>query len=223
MTASAADYEMDGTMWAAFAGAADSNIHIYKSTDHGANWNNILSYCIPPIHYVSKIELVVGQGDSGFVYVFENLPSDNGDLDVMRCDKNGGHVYSLAVRVGSDTITDFTACRDFSGDGYWLYAVSYNGEESSDWPAGYLMRSTDYGVTWAQTDMSPNKARPRMAFGDSSVCYMATVPESHHWQGLLQTGVSANWSSPGSGTSMTTRRILLDRRRLHCAASTSPA
>jgi hypothetical protein len=198
ITALSADWELDGTMWAAFAGAADSTISVYKSTDHGAGWSLVLNYCLPPKHPISKIEMVVGQGDSGFVYVFENLPSDDGDLDVVRCDKDGGHVSSHAVRVGPDTITDFTACRDFSGDNYWLYAVSYNGKESTDWPAGYMMRSTNFGVTWAETDMSPNKARPRMAFGDSSVGYTVTVPESHHWQGLLQTGVSTNWSSPGS-------------------------
>jgi hypothetical protein len=198
VTALSADYEMDGTMWAAFAGAADSTIHIYKSVDHGSSWDPVLAYNSPPVHYVAKIELVVGPGDSGFVYLFENLPSDNGDLSVVRCDKSGGQVYGFAVRVGPDTITDFTACRDYSGSGYWLYAISYNGQQSGDWPAGYLMRSTNYGITWAETDRSANKARPRMAFGGSSICYAVAVPEPHAWQGLLQTGVSANWSSPGS-------------------------
>ncbi len=198
VSALSSDWELDGTMWAAFARASDSTISVYKSTDHGAGWSLVLNYCLPPKHPISKIELVVGQGDSGFVYVFENLPSGDGDLDVVRCDKSGGHVLSFAVRVGPDTITDFTACRDFSGDNYWLYAVSYNGMQSSDWPAGYMMRSTDYGATWTQTDMSPNKDRARMAFGAYSVSYMVSVPQSHTWQGFLQTGVSTIWSSPGS-------------------------
>jgi hypothetical protein len=132
VSASSADWEMDGTMWAAFASQTDQLTWIYKSTDHGANWTVVTRFYWDPIHVISKIELVVGQGDSGFVYVFENVPTDNGDLKVARVGKNGGSVLGWNVRAGADTVTDFTACRDFSGDNYWLYAVSYNGAQTGD-------------------------------------------------------------------------------------------
>ncbi len=197
VTAVAADYEMDGTMWAAFATEADSATFIYKSTDRGASWDAIQEVWWNPKHPVEKIELVVGQGDSGFVYLFENVPFDDGDLVLMRMNKDGTNPLSCGVHDNADTITDFTACRDFR-DNHWLYAVTYNGAQAGDWPLGHILRSTDYGLTWVETDQSANKAGVRMAFGQSSVCYMVAVPEAHQWQGVLQTGVSTNWSSPGT-------------------------
>jgi hypothetical protein len=196
ISALSSDYEMDGTMWAAFAGP-DSVIRVYKSSDHGTTWTKVREYFVPPKHAVDKIELVVGQGDSGFVYVFEIMPSSDGDLSAVRFDKDGTHLNNWGVLVGADTITDFTACRDFRDD-YWLYAVAYNGADTTDLPSGVILRSTDYGITWTVTDSSANKAGVRMAFGQASVCYMSAVPAPHRWQGVLQTGVSANWSSPGT-------------------------
>jgi hypothetical protein len=197
ISALSSDYEMDGTMWAAFATEADSTTFIYKSTDHGTSWTAVQQVWWNPKHPIEKIELVVGQGDSGFVYLFENLPSDDGDLVLMRMNKDGTNALSCGVRDDADTITDFTACRDFRDD-YWLYAVACNGAQASDWPPGIILRSTDYGLTWAVTDSSANKAGVRMAFGQSSVCYMSAVPAPDTWQGIVQTGVSTNWSSPGS-------------------------
>jgi hypothetical protein len=198
VSASSADWEMDGTMWAAFATTAESLVWVYKSTNHGANWNRVGGYFWSPLHPVSKIELVVGQGDSGFVYVFENVPSSDGDLKVARMNKDGSHLVGWSIRAGADTVTDFTACRDFSGSGYWLYAVAYNGLRSGNYPPGYIYRSTNYGATWALTDSGGNKNRPRMAFGAGSVCYMSAVPAPHTFQGYIQTAVSTSWSSPGS-------------------------
>ncbi len=198
VTASATDWEVDGTLWAAFASQTDSVVWLCKSTDHGANWISLSGFFWPPRHIIDKIEMVVGPGDSGFIYVFENVPANDGDLKVARLTKDGLDLLGWNVRPPADTVTDFTACRDFNGDDYWLYAVSYNGAQTGGWPAGYIMRSTDYGVTWAETQASANKFRPRMAFGQGSVCYVSAVPAPHQWQGMVQTGASTNWGSPGS-------------------------
>jgi hypothetical protein len=199
ISASSADWEMDGTMWAAFGSASDSLTFVFKSTNHGGNWTRVgTGFYWPPLHPVDKIELVVGQDDSGFVYVFENVPANNGDLKVARMNKDGTNLVGWSIRAGADTITDFTACRDFSGSNYWLYAIAYNGLRSGNYPPGYMLRSTDYGVTWAQTDSSANKNRPRMAFGAGSVCYLSAVPAPHTFQGYIQTMVSTSWSSPGT-------------------------
>jgi len=198
VSASAADWEMDGTMWAAFAGASDSSVRVYKSLDHGVSWNEVINFYTPPKHYVNKIELVVGEGDSGFVYVFENLPVNDGDLRVLRCDKNGGSVENFAVLAGADSITDFTACRDHTGSNYWLYAIAHNGMESGSYPRSFFLRSTDYGKTWATTDLSANKARPRMAFGAGWYGYQSNVAKQTNWHGIVSTGVTSFYSSPGS-------------------------
>jgi len=198
ISATSADWEMDGTIWAAFATTADSLVWVYKSADHGANWTRVGGYYWPPLHPVSKIELVVGQGDSGFIYVFENVPANDGDLKVARMNKNGSGLLGWSIRAGADTVTDFTACRDFSGSNYWLYAVAYNGSRTGNFPPGYIYRCTNYGATWALTDSSANKNRPRMAFGAGSVCYMSAVPSPHQFQGYIQTMVSTNWSGPGT-------------------------
>jgi hypothetical protein len=198
VTASAADWEIDGTMWAAFAGASDSAVSVYKSLDHGVSWNRIVNYYIPPQHYVNKIELVVGEGDSGFVYVFENLPSGDGDLRVVRVSKDGVDLENFVVLAGADSITNFTACRDYTGSNYWLYAIAYNGMEAGSWPRSFFLRSTDYGKTWATTDIFYNMARPRMAFGAGSYGYVGNVPNQLNWKGMVATGVTTFYSGPGT-------------------------
>jgi hypothetical protein len=198
VSASSADWEMDGTMWAAFAGASDSTINVFKSLDHGASWNQIIGFYRPPKYYVDKIELVVGPGDSGFVYVFYNVPGNDGDLWVMRCDKNGGSIDGFAVLVGNDSITDFTACRDYTGSNYWLYAIAHNGMESGSWPQSFFLRSTDYGKTWATTDTFFNQDLPRMAFGAGWYGYVGSVPKQANWKGIVSTGVTTFYSGPGT-------------------------
>jgi hypothetical protein len=174
---------MDGTMWAVFAGALDSMNHVYKSTDHGVSWDAVAYFYWPPLHSIDKVEVVVGPGDSGFVYVFENLPSNNGDLRVLRFTRDGVLTGNFAVHVGDDTVSHFTACRDFSGDNYWLYAVSHNAERPGTVPKSTLLRSTDYGKTWAVTDTVFNRAQPRMAFGAGACCYMSCVPNQGYFMG----------------------------------------
>lgn len=198
VSALSADYEMDGTMWAAFASQVDSTVWIYKSTDHGSHWAKVQQIWWPPKHIINKIELVVGSGDSGFVYVFENVPTNNGDLYVLRCAKDGSGLTGWAVLAGADSITDFTACRDYSPTSYWLYAVAHNGLEADSWPRSFLLRSVDWGKTWAVTDTILNRALPRMAFGAGSHGYMACVPNQAYWKGYVATGFTNSWSSPGT-------------------------
>lgn len=197
VTASSADYEMDGTMWAAFAGASDSVIHVFKSTDHGQTWNSVSSFYIVPKHRVNKLEMVVGEGDSAFVYLFDMIPNNNGDLYVARCDTNGGGLTSFAVLAGADSITDFTGCRDFTGNDYWVYAIAHNGMESGTQPRSFTLRSTDYGKTWATTNTTYNVNRPRMAFGAGTFGYITGVPNQSNWKGWVIGGVTTWYCAPG--------------------------
>ena len=200
VSATSADYEQDanGTMWVAMAAQADSLTWIYKSSDHGVTWNSVAAWYWSPKHAISKLKLVVGQGDSGFVYVFENVPSNDGDLKVGRCNKDGSGLTGWGVRAGADTVTDFAACRDFSGNDYWLYAVAYNGLGAGNWPPSMILRSTDYGHTWAVSDSIYNSHRPTLAFGPGSYGYYSSVPAPARWLGDVATGVTTLWASPGT-------------------------
>ena len=198
VTASAADWDTSGTMWAAFAAASDSTIRVYRSTDHGVSWDIVINGYLSPKHYINKIELVVGEGDSGFVYVFDNVPTNNGDLMMVRCGRDGSGAHGFSVHAGADSITDFTACRDFSGSNYWLYAVAHNGAEPGQWPRSFLLRSMDYGKTWAVTDSVYNLARPRLAFGAGTYGYLSAVPDQAYWSGLVAVAVTPLSSSPGT-------------------------
>ena len=200
VSATSADYEQDanGTMWAAMGATADSLTYVYKSSDHGVTWNYVNGWYWAPKHPVSKIKLVVGQGDSGFVYVFENVPGSNGDLYVGRINKDGTGLTGWGVRTGADTVTDFTACRDFSGSNYWLYAVAYNGLRAGDWPPAMILRSTDYGHTWAITDSIYNSHLPTLAFGAGSYGYYSSVPAPARWLGDVAAGVTTFWADPGT-------------------------
>ena len=199
VTALSADWEMDGTMWAAFAAAADSTIWLYKSTDHGTSWASKAQLWWGPKHIIHKIELVVGPGDSGFAYVFENVDDNNGDLKMARVGKDGSGLKSWDVLAGPDSITDFTTCRDYSGNNYWLYAIAHNGLEFRPAARSLFLRSTDFGKTWAITDTYANMNQPRMAFGAGSYGYASGVPDQvNYWPGYFVGAVTTLWSSPGT-------------------------
>lgn len=197
ITASSAAWEMDGTVWTAFASGTDSFIWVYKSTNHGQSWDGLLGFCWPPLHKVSKIEMVVDQDDSGFIYVFENVPDAHGNLAVTRMHKDGTGLSGWRMRPGSDTVTDFAACRDFSSS-YWLYATAHNGLQGGNTPRSYILRSTDYGITWVVTDTVYNLARPRLVFGPGQCGYLSAVPQPDTFKGQVLTGVTTAWSSPGT-------------------------
>ncbi len=83
IVATAADYEMDGTMWTAFTRLEDSTAYVYRSTDHGLSWDyrSALGAWQEPL---DRIGFVVGEGDSAFNYLFYLKKDNNGDLWVAR-------------------------------------------------------------------------------------------------------------------------------------------
>ncbi len=150
--ATAADYELDGAMYAAGNHIEDNGSYIYKSEDHGESWRYIGGFVSNPPEPQEKIGLVVGEGDSALVYGFLINPTDNGDLWCVRFDTAGNHAHSYPVLVGPDTVTDFAVCRDYSGGNYWLYAVAANEDGDEDAYNDLVLRSVDYGKSWAVVD-----------------------------------------------------------------------
>jgi len=189
--ATAADYQMDGTMWVAFAVLEDSNTYVYSSTDHGLSWQfqvSMLSYN----RIYEKIGLVVGEGDSAFFYLFYLDSDNNGDLGVLR-GRVGDSARFLDVAVGPDTIRDFAVCRDYSGGNYWLYAVLTNSDLPPNVRSTRFIRSANYGVQWEEVGGWPlATSDPHIAAGAGSYLYLAARAGD-----TLLRGVNTSYFEPG--------------------------
>ncbi|MBM3314804.1 hypothetical protein FJY71_03045 [candidate division WOR-3 bacterium] len=198
VAAHATDWEMDGTMWVATSSAGDSLVHIYKSTDHGQSWIYYWGFYTIPAATLSQLELVVGEGDSGFVYTFYTHPNDGGDLRVVRMGRDTTGYWDFPILAGPDTVTGFSACRDYSGDDYWLYATSHNALRPGSTPPSFIFRSTGYGRTWAQVAGFSNLARPVLQAGAGSYIYQSAVPSQSYWPGWVAFVYSDNYGATGS-------------------------
>jgi hypothetical protein len=165
----ACDYNYaDGTMYAATSNF-DSIIRLYRSTDHGQSWQSVYSMGTGPADVNYQLGLVVGEGDSNFIYVFLRHRHNNGDVYVFRIKPDlSGHTFR-GVSTGSDTVWNFSVCRDFH-PGYYLYVATSN--QITGNADGLFWRSTDYGVTWSSTSSS-NVWDPVVRAGAGNVVGMA--------------------------------------------------
>jgi hypothetical protein len=194
VVATAADYQMDGTMWVALT-TLDSMTYLYKSTDRGTNW--LIEYTMRGSGIMDKLGLVVGEGDSTFVYLFYIAPENNGDLQVHRQNPVTHTGETFLVAMGQDTIHDFAVCRDYSGGNYWLYAVATNPDTIANSRALRFLRSSTYGREWAVTDSYAVQLHdPYIAFGAGSWCYFSAV--SPLWMGgSVMRWMNRSWCSAG--------------------------
>jgi len=180
IVATAADYEMDGTMWTAFTRLEDSTAYVYRSTDHGLSWDyrSALGAWHEPLN---RIGFVVGEGESAFNYLFYLTNSNNGDLYVARRDPSSDSFWSFPISTGPDTIRDFAVCRDYAGSNCRLYAAATNHESGAGYKALRFFRSADYGRTWALTDSYAVQVfDPHLAAGAGSYIHFAC---HNGWQG----------------------------------------
>ena len=143
------DYSMDGTMWVAFSTFwDDSAAYIFKSTDHGATWEQFAYMHWVPKLPVYDVGIVVGEGDSGHVHLFMYHEDYNGSCYDLRYDRSGTLLGQAPVFIRDDQVVGFNFCRDYSGSDYWLYGFIDGGQDN--W--NFITRSTDYGLSWAITD-----------------------------------------------------------------------
>ncbi len=171
--ATAADYELNGTMYAVGNRIQDNWSNIYQSRDHGESWQYIAGFASNPLEPQERIGLVVGEGDSTLVYGFLINPTNSGDLWCVRFDTSGTHANSFPVLVGPDTVTDFAVCRDYSGGDYWLYAVAANELGNDSAHNDLVLRSVDYGKTWAVVETLPWINDPHLTASASPWMYVS--------------------------------------------------
>ncbi len=175
-----ADYEMNGTIWAA-AAQNDSAVRVWKSTDHGNTWTFVCGARTTPACLFNRIGLVVGTGDSNFIHVMVIHPSGNGDVYEIRWKYDGTSPVLLPVWVGPDTIIDFTFCRDNTSP-YYLYASVNEELRAVGHQNAYMLRSTAFGKDWAVTDSFANCYQSSIQAGAGSWIYFSTFPSPRKGQ-----------------------------------------
>ena len=160
----AVDYDTNGTMYVVVS-QPDSTLRLYRSTDHGVNWTNIVYYWHTPKDYYTKVGLVVTQGDSGFIHMYMRYNANGGNLYYIRASKTNpsGSFISGNIGATADTIDDFSICEDNYNPNYYLYCLYANEHRSGNANAKFL-RSLTYGRTWVDTTDWGNAWDPSISF-----------------------------------------------------------
>ena len=160
----AVDYDTNGTMYVVVS-QPDSTLRLYRSTDHGVNWTNIVYYWHTPKDYYTKVGLVVTQGDSGFIHMYMRYNANGGNLYYIRASKTNpsGSFMSGNIGATADTIDDFSICEDNYNPNYYLYCLYANEHRSGTNNAKFL-RSLTYGRTWVDTTDWSNAWDPSISF-----------------------------------------------------------
>ncbi len=169
---SGTDYETDGTMWTVCS-PLDSSVRIYKSTDHGQTWNYFQGFGWSTPCQFGRVQVVVGIGDSNFVHVFALLPFQDGDLVDVIYHHDGTSAGWSTLKSGADTVGDFAVCRDNTYP-YYLHASAvntYRGGNSNN----TILRSVDFGRTWAETQQWSDASNPSISTGAGTCVYFTAA------------------------------------------------
>lgn len=195
VAATAADYEMDGTMWVAVSTIRDSAVRVYKSTNHGVSWSLVSRFYSSTRHLFTQLQLVVGQAESAFVFCYVIMPNDNGDLWQVRFKRDGSSFWARAILAGPDTINRVIVCRDYYED-YWLYACAGDVDATPEFD-DFLMRSTDFGKTWAVLNTIRYASAGSYSAGAGKYLYFAGCP-SLAAPGRINFLVNTHFGNPDS-------------------------
>ncbi|MGQ9678716.1 MAG: T9SS type A sorting domain-containing protein [bacterium] len=194
--ATAADYEMDGTMWVAYSLRRDSSIRVVKSTDHGLTWQGVVNIYINPRSLIRQLGLVVGSGDSTFVYVAYIHPDSSGDMRCVRFKRDGTNFMGFWVKRGADTINSFTFCRDYTAPTF-LYMCAGDTDRTLE-ADDFMLRSTDFAKTWTTTNTYRFVSDGSYQAGAGSYLYLAGFPGVSHYRGQLNLLVNTSFGNPDS-------------------------
>lgn len=198
--ATAADYEMDGTMWVAYSRGRDSTVRVVKSTDHGSTWQGVVFFWTNPKSLVQQLGLVVGSGDSAFVYVGIIHPNNNGDMLCVRFNRDGSNFLNFWVRQGADTINSFTFCRDYISP-YFLHICAGDNDRTVELD-DFILRSTNYAKNWTTTATFRFVSDGSYQAGAGSYLYLAGFPGYSPYRGWLNLLVNTSYGNPDSWREM---------------------
>jgi hypothetical protein len=212
IVATAADYEMDGTMWVAYSNSNTQRVYLARSTDHGATWQGVMAMSTVPLALVTHLGLVVTPGDladSAFAYVFLIHPDNNGDMLCVRVEKDGSNFVTSLVHGGPEVINNFRVCRDYDIPPYWLYCIAGDDDHVHPDLDDFLMRSTDYGKTWTKLNDLEFFSDGSIAAGAGTYLYIAGYVggAAQGSKGVLDLAVNSFRGSPGYWTE---RPVMVD-------------
>lgn len=196
-----ADYEMTGEMYVAYSLERDSTVRVVKSTDHGNTWHPLTYFTTVPKWPVRRLHVVVGSGDSAFVYIAIHHPSNNGDVTCARFDRNGANIRGFWISHDTATVTNFTFCRDYVYP-YYLHCIAGNDDHG---PAldDYHHRSTDFAKNWATISTFRFVSDGSLQAGAGEFLYMGGFPGFSPYRGQLNNlvntwfGAADSWRERG--------------------------
>lgn len=134
--------DTSGRIWVAVA-YPDQAVGLYFSEDYGLTWRG--HWAMRADSAIRQLQLLTGEGDSSFLYLFMLQAGHDGDLWLARVGMRSSDYLLLPVAVGPDTIDDFSATLDRDGD-YYLYCLYAN--EHRTGRTGSFVRSPDFGKSW---------------------------------------------------------------------------
>lgn len=142
VTAFDATADTSGIIWAAIA-YPDNAVGLYYSKDLGSTWHG--RWAMRADSSIRQLQLISGQGDSSFLYLFMLQAGNGGDLWLARIPYDSARFSLMPVAVGPDTIDDFSVAID-RDDHYYLYCLYVNEQRAGR--TGAFTRSLDYGLSW---------------------------------------------------------------------------
>jgi hypothetical protein len=187
---------MDGTMYVAYSRGRDSTVRVVKSTDHGSTWQPLAHFWTSTASLVRRLCLVVGSGDSAYVYVMITHPDNNGDVTCVRFSRNGTGVTGYWVSHDSATVNNLTFCRDYVQP-YYLYACVGNDNHTVTMD-DHMMRSTNFGRNWAQTNLFRFVSDGSYQAGAGNHLYLAGQTGFNPYRGRLNLLVNTLYGAPDS-------------------------
>ena len=131
-----------GGIWVAIA-YPDKAVGLYYSGDFGTTWSG--HWAMRTDSTVRHLQLLAGQGDSSFLYLFMLQDGNGGDLWLARIRPDSAGSVLIPVAVGPDTVDDFSVTLDRDAH-YYVYCLYAN--EHRTGRTGTFTRSLDYGVSW---------------------------------------------------------------------------
>ncbi|MGQ9708190.1 MAG: hypothetical protein ACUVUR_04880 [bacterium] len=191
ITAFAATTDQQGRIFVAIS-SPDSLISIFFSNDQGSTWQKGFTLWLgAPL---TRIELLSGNGDSSYLFVFYSVPDNSGDLYLLRIAPDFSRWLLVPIATGPDTIDNFTVTID-RGPSCYLYCLYVN--EQRQGRNGAFTRSLDLGLTWELAQDFYNCLDPCLSFGAGSVLhciwrYALNGREIHYTQNRHY-GAPARW------------------------------
>lgn len=193
VTAFDATTDSTGAIWVAIA-YPDNAVGLYYSDDFGASWHG--RGAMSAVSAVRQVQLLSGQGDSSFLYLFLLDAGNGGDLWLARIRPDSGGFTLAPVAVGPDTIDDFSAAIDRDNHHY-LYCLYAN--EHRTGRTGTFTRSLDYGVSWETGTDWWNAWDPSVSHTTGSTIHCAWRYALNggeiHYSFNRHYGMSGHWST----------------------------